>query len=444
MKRIFYTALTFIAMASCDVLETEPQTSLESGSVLVDAASANAILLGAYSEMQDINYYGAEFILNNDLIADNSVYQGFYDSQLEIDQKAVPYTNLWVTESWVEIYEVINISNLLITGVDGIDDPQLDRDLVYGEAHAIRALAYFDLLRYFGEHYNLQSVYGLPLLLEPIPDNDFNQIPNLPRSTVQETYNQINNDLAIAIDLLQGTSDSGRMNYWAALSLRARVSLYQKNYSQAFQDADMVIKSSPFALEPVLEDIYNTTEASGESIFEIEYNEQDQSSFNTYTIRRDEYNVDEDLLDFFDENDLRQAFVVEERGRLRTGKYLDPDNSNNAKIFRLTELYLIRSEAAVFSSNDPNAGSADLNEIRDRAGLGSVESFSSVTAYTDALLYERRAELNYEGHRFFDLVRFDRIDQVLGMEDFRKVFPLPRNELQTSDALEQNPGYPSS
>ncbi|MDV7392372.1 RagB/SusD family nutrient uptake outer membrane protein, partial [Arthrospira platensis SPKY1] len=62
----------------------------------------------------------------------------------------------------------------------------------------------------------------------------------------------------------------------------------------------------------------------------------------------------------------------------------------------------------------------------------------------EALLQERRIELNYEGHRFLDLVRFNRVGSVLGItEDFRKVFPIPRNELQVdeSGALQQTPGY---
>ncbi|HSF53101.1 MAG TPA: RagB/SusD family nutrient uptake outer membrane protein, partial [Algoriphagus sp.] len=61
----------------------------------------------------------------------------------------------------------------------------------------------------------------------------------------------------------------------------------------------------------------------------------------------------------------------------------------------------------------------------------------------NALLQERRIELSFEGHRFFDLVRFNKTGDVLGMPDFRKIFPIPRNELQVAEpgTLEQNPGY---
>ena len=441
MKKIFIIILTIIALAACDVLDPELQTSLDANGVLADAASANGILLGTYSTMQSDVYYGTEFVLNIDLIADNSVFQGFYDSQLEIDQKAVPITNLFVTDFWVTAYRVINMANLLIDGVDDIDDPALDRDLIYGEAHAVRALAYFDLLRIFGEHFDPGSTFGLPLILEPIPDNDFNQIPDLPRSTVAETYAQILSDLDTAVELTAGSDDTGTMNYWAALALRARVNLYNKNYTSAWNDANDVINNGPFALESNLDNVYFTTEASSESIFEVEFNDQDQSAFNTYTIRRNEYNVDLSLLDFFEEGDARANFFTVAQGRDKTNKYSDNTNSNNCKVIRLAEMYLIRSEAATMSSNDPNAGLEDLNTIRNRAGLADIENLGTMEEYITRLQNERRAEFNFEGHRFFDLVRFDLAGEVLDIEDFRKIFPIPRTELQVSDALVQNPGY---
>ncbi len=439
MKKILIILLLF-NLTSCDVFDVEPQTSLDANTVLVDGTSANSILLGAYSRMQNINYYGLEYILNNDLIADNAVFRGFFDSQLELDQKAVPFTNLWVTEAWPAIYRVVNVANLLITEIPNLEDPNFrNPDAVIAEAHAIRALAYFDLLRYYGEHFDLNSPFGLPLITEPIEGNNIINIPKLGRSTVAETYTLILNDLNTAIDLLDpGSADPGRMNYWAAVSLRARVNLYRKDYSAAFIDADMVITDGPFELLEDVGSIYETVDPTNESIFEVVFNDQDQSSYNTYLYRRNEYNVDPDLLAAFEEGDARGALF---NSRNRTLKYADATNANNAKVLRLAELYFIRSESAVFANNDPNAGRDDLNEIRNRAELDNIVLFTSIDEYVDALLQERRVELNYEGHRFFDLVRFNKIGEVLDMPDFRKIMPIPRNELQVEDLLVQNPQY---
>ncbi|WP_430908342.1 RagB/SusD family nutrient uptake outer membrane protein [Maribacter sp. 2-571] len=441
-KRYFIPLFASLFITSCDVLEPEPQTSLDTDQALIDGASAQGVLSGTYSLLQDEDYYGLEYTLNPDLLADNSVFEGFFDSQLEMDQNAVPITNGWIRSCWPDIYVVISSANLLITGVDAIEDENLDKTAILAEAHAIRALAYFDLLRIFGEFYDESSQFGLPLFLEPIPNNDFNQIPDLTRSTVAQTYDQILADLDTAIQLSDGNADPERMNFFASLSLRARVNLYRKNYAAAFADADRVITEGGYILEEDLNDVYDTTDPSGESIFEVVFGNQDQSSYNSFTIRRDEYNVDATLLEFFEEGDARSALFTVARGRDRTAKYPDNTNANNAKVFRLPELYLIRSEAAVFANNDPDAGTADLNILRTRAGLADLGTFADTEAYLDALLYERRAELNFEGHRFFDLIRTDRSATVLGLEDFRRILPIPRAELQVSENLEQNPGYP--
>ncbi|GHB43370.1 membrane protein [Mongoliitalea lutea] len=445
MKKLLFILLAVFTIQSCDILEPDPLTALDANAALVDGTSANAILLGAYSRMQNINYYGLEYVLNNDLIADNARYQGFFDSQLEIDQRAVPFTNLWITQAWPNIYRVINITNLLITGVPDLEDgtfSQAARNRVLGEAHAIRALAYFDLLRIYGEFFNESSSFGMPLLIEPIENNDFNRIPNLSRSTVAQVYAQVMSDVDAAVDLLPGFNDRGRMNFWAALSLRARIQLYRGNYTEAFQDANRVISEGPFQLLDNVRDIYATLTPTAESIFDVEFNDQDQSSFNTYIVRRDEYNVDPSLLEAFEDGDARADLFTFSRNSFRSDKYPDNNNGNNTKVFRLAEIYFIRAEAAVFTNNDPNAGLADLNTVRTRAGLEPLSGFASTDAFVDALLQERRVELNYEGHRFFDLVRYNRIGTVLGMPDFRKVWPIPRDELLVSQGvLVQNPGY---
>lgn len=441
---IFPLFFVLVSLSACDVFDVEPQASLSSEGVIVDRASADAVLQGAYSAMQDDYYYGTEFVLNPDLFADNSIMQGFYDSQLEVDSKTVPISNLFVQQTWISIYRVINIANLIIEDVPAVTDESFtdtQRNRIIAEAKGIRALAYFDLLRLFGEYYNLSSEYGLPLLLTKIPDNDFNKIPLLSRSTVAATYEQILNDLNDAVNGIT-TEDSGRLNIWAAIALRARVQLYRKSYQDAFNDANEVITNGPFALVTDLSDLYNTTESTQESVFEVEFNDQDQSAFNTYTFRRDEYNVDPSLIAAFEDGDARRAFIGRIRNAERTLKYPDGTNANNAKVIRLAELYLIRSEAEkMLDQNNTTAGVADLNVVRQRAGLAAVGPFNSLADYTTALLQERRIELNFEGHRQFDLVRLNSATSVLGIQAYQQIYPLPRNELQLNTNLNQNPGY---
>ena len=452
MKKTIIILLTFftVFLISCDVLDTEPQASLDAETVLTDGRAAQAVLLGAYSRMQVNPYYGVHFTLSPDLAADNARYQGFFDSQLEVNSGTVPISNLWIGTAWVNIYRVVNMANLLIAEVPGIEDDAFsNRDRVLGEAHAVRALAYFDLLRVFGYHFDTTSPHGLPLLTEPVENNDFNLIPDLSRSSVADTYQLILSDLNTALSLMEGYSDNTRMSYWGALALRARVNLYAKNYSAAYDDANVVIENGPFTLLDSVSNLFLTdadepvTTTTSESIFDLVFTDQDGSSLFTFTFQRDEYNVNPSLTDSFEEGDERADLFIFTRGSDRPAKWADSDNANNVKVLRLAEMYLIRSEAAVFRDNNPNAGLDDLNTIRNRAGLANIDSFASIDDYIDAILHERRAELNYEGHRFFDIVRYDKLNTLFGREDFRKAFPIPRDELQIQNNLQQNPGYPT-
>lgn len=446
MKKFYITAITLLVLflMSCDILDTEPVASLDANTAIADGASAEAVLLGAYSRMQTNPYYGVHFTLSPDLAADNALYSGFFDSQLEVNSGFFPISNLWIGSAWVDIYRVVNIANLLIAEVPGVEDDAFSsRDRVLGEAHAVRALAYFDLLRVFGYHFDRSSQYGLPLLLDPIENNDFNQIPDLQRSSVEDTYQQILTDLNTAITLMEGYENNTSMNYWAALALRARVNLYAGNHNAAFNDADDVITDGGFSLVEDVEDLFLTNGTTSESIFDLVFTDQDGSSLFTFVFQRDEYNVDTSLTDAFEDGDARADLFRFDRSFDRSLKWSDPNNANNVKVLRLAEMYLIRSEAAVFDTDDPNAGLDDLNEIRNRAGLDDVGPFADTGEYVDALLQERRVELNYEGHRFFDIVRLDRFDEILGREAFRRVFPIPADELQISENLEQNPNYPT-
>ncbi|MCC5929913.1 MAG: RagB/SusD family nutrient uptake outer membrane protein [Cyclobacteriaceae bacterium] len=441
MKKILSLILMIAAVSSCDILEPEPFTALDANNAVVSGASAQTVLRGAYAAMQHPDYYGIEYICNNDLIADNAIYQGFFDSQLELDQMAVPFANLWVNNAWFRIYRVISIANLLIAQVPDLEDPNLSdtaRNRILGQAYAIRALAHFDLLRYFGEHYDAGSSFGIPLVTEPI----LGEIPDITRASVADTYSLIMGDIQEAESKLQGFNDVGAMNYWALISLRSRVNLYRKNYTAAFNDANTVIGSGRFSLVGDLVGVLYSTSTSAETIFDLEFNDQDQSSFNVFLIRRDEYNVDSRLLAAFEPGDRRRELFDFLRNANRCFKYPDGTGADNAKIFRLAELLLIRSEAAAMAQQDPNAGLDDLNLIRQRAGLAPLTGFSTMDEFVAALLQERRIELSYEGHRFFDLVRFNKIQEVLGInENFRRILPIPRDELQVSDVLVQNPGY---
>lgn len=104
-------------------------------------------------------------------------------------------------------------------------------------------------------------------------------------------------------------------------------------------------------------------------------------------------------------------------------------------------MYLIRAEARGQLGKITD-GLSDLNVVRRRAGLNDFAA-SSANELLLAVEQERRLEFAFEPHRWFDLVRTERMDNVIGLEDKNRwVMPIPINEIQAADGiLEQNPGY---
>jgi len=141
-----------------------------------------------------------------------------------------------------------------------------------------------------------------------------------------------------------------------------------------------------------------------------------------------------DLLDFTD-NDVS---ILPDG---RTQKYRGEETRDNpAYIIRLADVYLIRAEAAGLGFG----GLTDLNAIRTNRGLPALTSsdFTGEAAFREAVLDERKAELNFEGTRMFDLARAGIVTDVLGIDTYRSIFPIPYREIiATKGKVEQNPGY---
>jgi hypothetical protein len=197
-----------------------------------------------------------------------------------------------------------------------------------------------------------------------------------------------------------------------------------------------------------------TDKETQESVFELVFDLQNQSAYNALTYVRDDalrsdvaFLAAAGLNDFFSSrsDDKRWALVdfknvdVSIQPDGRTQKYRgEQTKDNSAYIIRLAEVYLIRAEA-----RGRTTGLADLNTIRESRGMEDLTSDDVPTDedFLNAVLDERRAELNFEGHRLFDLARTDKIGEVLG-DDVNPIMPIPQREIDgTNNIVVQNPGY---
>jgi len=458
MKKIYAFSILMLIASSCNILDQTSPNDVADDKVITSEDGANAALIGLYNSLQARDYYGGYYPMIADLYSDIGTAGGFDNIALdEISILEVTTSNILAENTWLAIYYTIATANAIINQIDDVNDPDFtsdERDHIKGQALTVRALAHFDLLRMFGEHWSSNSANGIPVVTTVQKASDV-----VGRSTVAETYTAILADLNEAAGLLIADDRSKEfISPMAVEGLKARVNLYAGNKAAAITAATAVIDDGSYVLqdETTFSELYSSPYLSDESIFELTFNVQNRSAFNAITFSRPEalrtevlFLAESDMDDFFAgrPGDARSAlidFTDNDPSILpdgRSQKYRGEENRDNpAYILRLADVYLIRAEARGLAGG----GLADLNEVRTHRGLGALTSgdFGSEADFLNAVLDERKAELNFEGTRMFDLARTGKVNTVLGIESFRSIFPIPFREIiATKGVIEQNPGY---
>lgn len=429
-------------VASCEVLDQNPQQDITPDLAFQSEKAARAAVVGLYNGLQSGDYYGAYFQYTADNYADISTYLGFFQGYNEVDDKNIPATNLNVELVWLQAYETINIANEIIDNVPLIEEAgfdQAEKDEIIGTAKCIRALCYLDLLTHYGEHWDVSSTFGLPLITTST-GGDFANVEFVSRSSVADTYNFILSDLIEAEKSLLDTDDRTVASLGLVQGLLARTYLYRGDYTDVITQATAVIDNSNYNLVADYTDIF-TNDLTDESIFELVYNALDPSDLALYTIRRDEVRPDPALIASFEAGDTRASLIAPVDGFVgdRFIKAEDFSNDENpAYLMRVAEMYLARAEAK-FLNGDADGALADLNVVRTRAGL---TAHASSDDFVNKLLDEIRWEFYGEGQRFRALVRLGKAEEVLGLQSFQRVYPIPFRELNIEgNQMAQNTGY---
>jgi hypothetical protein len=440
-----YILMVWLALAgtSCsDLLEPNSETEILTSEAIVDRQSAVSAVNGLYSALQSQELYGSDFILANECAANNARDGAFQVFWAELASAVIPTSNSHLEFNWIDFYLAVNAANTVLSEVPKLEDvSDSEKAEFMGTAYFVRGMVFFDLLRRYGEFDESASAFGIPMPLDP---------PLSPvetaRSTVAQSYAQIESDLTEAFELLQDHGNPYYASSMAAKALLARVYLHKKDWDNAFKYADEVIETGGYVLLADYNNVYRN-EGSEEAIFELNFTLQDPSGWSEWlTVSPGEVLMDSSLYNSFENTDSRQALFGPINNTLRCLKYgSSPDQEDgNSILIRLAEMYLIRSEALA-NTDGANAGNDELNVIRTRAGLGEydADAFASLDDYYDALLEERRHEFAFEGgHYWFDLARTGRVSEVRNVPEFRRIFPIPQREINiTDDVLVQNPGY---
>lgn len=429
---------------ACDsFLDPKPRESISDAVTIVDKISAETAINGVYSALASGGYYGTTFQSIGYLSGDNVQWTGSQSQVQEFINHQVNPENSTIGSAWVSIYQTINRANNVIRKVPEVQDPSLTqqlKDAIVGEAYFVRALAYFDLVRTFG---------GVPIITEPTIRPTDNR--GIPRSSVDATYTQVLNDLESAGSLLPVTTNRYRATRKTVWALRSRYYLYRSNWEKAEEYASLLIDDPDYTLvKPYGAFFQGNARGTAESVFEIFYNgttevnghrNQWQPQINGGTRQWAPSPSVIELLNDPDAGGNRNVLIAQDnQGRWYGNLYYRTPASDPSFVLRIAELYLIRAEARAWRDNLSGAID-DLNAVRDRAGL-DPSSASTRDEILLAIENERRLEFAQEPHRWFDLVRTGRADEVLNITDSRRlVMPIPIDQRLVDPALEQNEGY---
>ncbi|HLN54669.1 MAG TPA: RagB/SusD family nutrient uptake outer membrane protein [Bacteroidales bacterium] len=444
MKKLLYLILA-VVFTGCEVLNLEPESKISDALAITDASSLETAVYGAYARLHHNDYYGLTFQSVGYLAGDNVKWTGSYDYLSQFDLNNVRADNSQLIPVFAGIYRTINSANQIIRASETLTDPmlsQVNRDLYKGEALFIRALSYFDLSRLWG---------GVQIVTEPTGSSLDNI--DIPRSSLARTREQVLNDLNAAEPLLPETTNRNRATRKTVYALKARLYLYMQDWANAETYSSKLISDNNYELiSPYSSFFANNVKNTKESIFELAYSATDQNAHSQWwqppaNSGRREWAPADELVNLLNDpatGGNRKAMIARTSppGNLWYGNmYYRNPRTDPAFILRIAEMYLIRAEARAMM-NKVAEGLADLNAVRTRAGLAAS---TAVTA--DELLLavenERKLEFAFEPHRWFDLVRTGRLDDVQGVTDQQRwVMPIPINEIQASNGiLEQNPGY---
>lgn len=494
MKNIVLASCIFAATAlnsSCsDFLDVKPTHAADKDESITTAADAQVIIRGLMSKMASGSYYGRNFPLYADVKGGDFTItsQGRGYDYLYVFNHS-PQTNSY-SGIWSQGYHCIAQINNLLTQIQKLKDNGSTEnfDQFIGQALTARALIYFDLVRLYGEPYNEnKSALGVPITLEVL---NYDAKPG--RSTVEQNYIQILKDLKDAEPLLPKTKANGYINYYANKAIQARVYLFQDDFQNALTAAEEVITSTAYSLYSNANWVGSWGAQFGtESIFELAIlpSEGDlgNTSLGAYYRRRGHPNTtiaagyftaSTSFINLLNEDigDIRKGIMSNDEisstrlGSLykysgstdvstTTGKGDGKGNTTavNIKVIRLSEMYLIAAEAALRSSTPDLTKAANyLQQIRKRAP--NLTAATSTTVTLDMIANERSKELVGEGHRFFDMMRWNKViefDDALGAVStihrtnkidrtfFKTILPISQDESNANPeiAKQQNPGY---
>lgn len=471
---------------SKDFIDLSPESNANVESFFRNQSDVESALIGAYSSLTLGGIYGNSMPILGELRSDNAEMGSTASSRASyfaLSEFRTQATFFLYGETWDDHYVGISRVNQILSRITEVEMPENVKQRIQGECHFLRALYYFNLVRVFGP---------VPLVTEEL--TSIEDAYSLGRDDIQSVYGQIIDDFLEAEGTLPDIVDGdevGRATSGAATALLGKVYLTLGDFSAAKEKLGEVIQSGDYGLLENYGDLWDVNmENHKESIFDVQW--EASETFGTgseyserffpygytnfsFSTASGGFNIPtEDIVAAYEMGDLRKDISIQESwmsgdeevtglgGRYST-KYADLPASgssganDNWPVIRYADVLLMYAEVLNEIGFEPNGEAFGyLNQIRNRAGLPDKTpnnpnpelSVDNQQEFRLALEQERRVELAFEGHRWFDLVRTGRAIEVMsskvegGIAEYQLLYPIPQAQIDVNpDQITQNPGY---
>lgn len=469
MKKILILLTTGYLFFSCqitDVLNQEPPHNLTPDNAITDAASAETALTGIYGEQIGYDSYMTigNFAMTSGILQRND-NPGVVVSIYYIENRlpGLSLVNAAYDPFWNAYNTIINSSTQLLAVLEGMGDnlfaPGRKASMI-GEIRFLRGLYLFDMLRMFGEYDKSDSKYGMIVRETPPTADDVFKT----RSTVQQTYDFILEDIEYAIEHAPDFTSPNYASNMAARALKVKILFYMGKYGDALDAANTFIASGDRQLVSPYSEIF-TNFKNTELIYTRGFEGTDEVKYQATRIQayynEGKWGPTESFLELV-QGDPREDVILKNGVGEVFGSQKTIRKASNAEgtmpvyLMRYSEIYMIKAECEARTGRGDAL--ATLNALRSGHGLPAIGNDDDMleTIYKEWLL-----EMGFEnGHEWYATWRMG-VDRLLATNrevaekmttaadpalykanlPFKRIYPIPATEINANKLMEQNPGY---
>ena len=475
--------LTCLTFNACDdLLDKVPSDAFDDETALVDIVDFERELLNTYVRLRNGSYYGGQMLLLPDVMGDNLILcsdgRGTYQEMWRWKFTANTTSSLWAI-----CYTGIKDANNVIVRLtpdnkfEGTEDSIRGRNVLAG-AYAMRAFFHFDLVRTYGKTFSLASD------ADPgVPYKENTEVNTPARNTVKDVYTKIIGDLEAAERLMTNdynSADNSVLRKKTLYGIFARIYLTMAGdgnttYARKARDySALAVKGDGSDVVPRANfaAIWTGTNKIDEVIWRIAVLDSDSELPGNYYGQKtdgndykNEYVATQSWLSAWPSTDIRgtswrsddsfqgRQYIGVKKYRSRAGT--STANKTDAVVMRASEIYLTIAEAEFYLGNHAQALDA-LDYVRSKRYSSFVSGAESGQDLLNAILLERRLELAFEGHRWFDLKRLakglarddkgDKADGAGNPSPFTSkagndpywALPIPYDEILANSNIKQN------